>query len=376
MSIPDPASYALGEAAALTAAIRQNGHGPPSLLLRAAGSTFDKIEPQSVDWLWRDVIARGHLAEITGVPGVGKSLLTTNLASALSTGRPLPGQERTDPRGVVMLSYEDDAGSVIRPRLEVAGADLSRIFCMQGVVSDDDERDAILPNDLDALRDAISRVDAGLVIIDPILTALDGKIDTHKDADVKRALRPLTQFAQETHVALLVVRHPNKATGGRAINRPGGSIGLTGTARLSSLLAVDPDDPDRRVLTAIKSNLGMLHPAWSFRITSEGGAAWIVWDAVSRKLTADDLLASEHADSDERSALAEVTEWLRETLSYGPHPVKGLQAQARNAGFHWRTVERAKARLGLKARRSGFGPGGTWEWAYDDQEGCPPDDVA
>lgn len=347
------------------ATVARNGHRT----VRFVGETFDRIAPVAIDWLWPSVIAAGHLAEVTGSPGVGKSLLTTSVAAALSTGRALPGGEPSDPVGVVMLSYEDEPGAVIRPRLETAGADLSRIFFLRGVIGeDDDARDAVLPADLDALYEAVERVGARLIIIDPILTALAASIDSHKDHEVKRGLRPLTTFAQGTGVAVLAVRHPSKTSGGRAINRPGGSIGLTGTAHLSSLLTVDPDDPERRILTPIKSNLGVLHHAWAFRIVSEDGSPCIAWDAAPRDLTADDLIAAELADTDERSALAEVSAWLAEAVSMGPRPVRELKAEARDAGFSERTVVRAKSRLGLKASKFGFGYEGQWTWGKPDHE--------
>jgi hypothetical protein len=344
-------------------AVGSNGRSPPRL--RAAGDVYSRIAPRAVDWLWPGVLARGFCAEITGDPGVGKSLLTCEIAARLSTGRPLPGGTATEPAGVVIVSLEDDPSAVVRGRLEAAGADLSRVYAMTGVLtSDDTERDAILPADLDALRDAIARVDATLVTIDPLLTALDGRFDTHKDADVKRALRPLTLLAADAGVAILGVRHPSKGDK-RAILRAGGSIGITGTARVSTYLAVDPDDPERRLLLPVKSNLGARPEAWGFAIISQDGLPRIAWDVISRRLTADDVLAQEHADADERSALSEACEWLNDFL-LSPKPVQEIKREARAAGFSERTLERAKSRLGLRATKSGFGCEGQWSWARAD----------
>jgi putative DNA primase/helicase len=326
----------------------------------AAGDTFDRIAPVEIEWLWPDVLARGFVAEISGDPGIGKSLLTAEIAAAVSTGRALPGGEPTDPAGVVLVSYEDHPAAVVRGRLEAAGADLSRVFALTGVrEGEGDERDAILPADLDALRDGMARVNAKLVVIDPLLTAVDRQFDSHKDADTKQALRPLTTLAQETGAALLFVRHLSK-TGGRAVTRPGGSVGLTGTARLSSLVAVDPDDPERRLLLPIKSNLGRQHPAWAFRILADGSGAppRIAWDPEARTVTADDVLAHEHDEPEERSAVTEAIEWLRGYLGDGPQPADGVYAQARKDGIAERTLKRAKAKMGVASRREGA----SWVW--------------
>jgi hypothetical protein len=52
-----------------------------------------------------------------------------------------------------MLSLEDDPAAVVRGRLDAAGADLTRICSMSGVLArNGEERDAILPADLDAME--------------------------------------------------------------------------------------------------------------------------------------------------------------------------------------------------------------------------------
>jgi hypothetical protein len=39
-----------------------------------------------------------------------------------------------------------------------------------------------------------------------------------------------------------------------------------------------------------------------------------------------------------------------------------VRAAAKAAGLAWRTVERAKAKIGAKAKREGFGRDGKWQW--------------
>ena len=56
----------------------------------------------------------------------------------------------------------------------------------------------------------------------------------------------------------------------------------------------------------------------------------------------------------------------RWTFADGPMPVNDLKAEARDAGFGWRTVEAAKADLAIVAERAnepGAGRGaGHWHW--------------
>ena len=48
------------------------------------------VEPKPINWLWPEKIARGKVTMISGDPGLGKSLLTVALASAVSTGHCAP----------------------------------------------------------------------------------------------------------------------------------------------------------------------------------------------------------------------------------------------------------------------------------------------
>ena len=129
----------------------------------------------------------------------------------------------------MILSAEDGYADTIVPRLRAAGADLDRIVFVPAVATDDgEERELILPDHLAALREPVAAVAALLVIVDPITAYLTDAINTWRDSDVRRALRPLAAFAEETGCAVAVSRHLTKQTGSRAIYRGGGSIAFTG----------------------------------------------------------------------------------------------------------------------------------------------------
>ena len=145
---------------------------------------------------------------------------------------------------MVILSAEDDPEDTIKPRLEAMRAALSRIVMLAGVVTEDGER---MPNlhDLPAIRQAVRRVEAKLVIIDPLMSYLPGSTDSYKDQHIRQALAPVCKLARERGFALLVVAHLNKSVEQvKAIYRAGGSIGIAGNAR--SLLLAAPAKTARR----------------------------------------------------------------------------------------------------------------------------------
>ena len=73
-----------------------------------------------------------------------------------------------------MSSSSDDLEETIRPRLEAAGADVSRVVLLAGVKVPGGGTVSASLSDLDALGDAVDQVDAKLVIVDT-LTDFFGK---------------------------------------------------------------------------------------------------------------------------------------------------------------------------------------------------------
>jgi hypothetical protein len=61
--------------------------------------------PRLVSWLWPGYIASGRLTLLDGDPGVGKSLLTVDLAARLTTGRDFPDGSRPGPATVGLLVH-------------------------------------------------------------------------------------------------------------------------------------------------------------------------------------------------------------------------------------------------------------------------------
>jgi hypothetical protein len=56
-------------------------------------------------------------------------------------------------------------------------------------------------------------------------------------------------------------------------------------------------------------------------------------------------------------------EWLRSVLGSGPVPAAEVRATAAAEGIGGRTLDRAKASMGILSLRSGFGRGAVYEWA-------------
>jgi hypothetical protein len=278
--------------------------------------------------------------------------------------------------GAVILTAEDGLGDTVRPRLRAAGVateDALRRIQTLGMIDELDpttgtayRRALSLPRDLPWVAEAAREVSARLIVIDPLVAYLSSKVNSWRDQDVRIALTPLALLAEELQLAVLVLRHLNKAVGAKAIYRGGGSMGLIGAPRAGWLVAKDPEDADhQRVLAMEKSNLGPPVPALRYRIAAEDGEPpRIIWLGECA-YSADALVGAAPAvptPPPPRGQLGRAMDWLATALADGPRPKAEVVAAAAAVGFTERQMEDARARLRVRWRREGFGPGGVIYW--------------
>ncbi|MCJ7501476.1 MAG: AAA family ATPase, partial [Acidobacteriia bacterium] len=350
---------------------------PPDAAERLAKlECFAAIQPKPLRWVWRDRIPAGKLSLMVGDPDKGKSLITIDITARITAGKPFPDGAPSERGSVIMLSAEDDPEDTIRPRLDAAGADVSRVHLLKAVRvllrdGKQTERGFSLESDIDALYDAIKQTpDVRLIVIDPISAYL-GAADSHNNSEVRGLLAPLAELAARTGVAILAVTHLRKS-GGSAIYRAMGSIAFAAAARAVWGIAEDADDPDKRIMVRVKGNLAHDPGGLAYRIEVALDIPRIAWELGAVNLRADDVLGG--LDSrEERSEQREAEEWLKEFLAHGPKAVSEIRRQAPQAGLAWHTVRRAADALRIKKQKSGFVSG--WEWALPEDahpEGAHP----
>jgi len=193
------------------------------------------IKPRRMIWLrW---LPRGTLSILAGNGGLGKSCLLIDLAAELSRSG-IPS---------LLVTGEDNAETIVVPRLLAAGANLHLVALWRDPL--------VLPDDLAALAKAITDLKAGFVAIDPMSAFLASGIDSHKAASLRQVLSPLTRLAEDLDCTMAVLGHLNKGGGYEAAQRVAGSEALVNAARHALLVAPDPEDPTRNILSVFKSNV-------------------------------------------------------------------------------------------------------------------------
>lgn len=133
------------------------------------------VEEEEVEWLLYPLIPFGKVTIIQGDPGEGKTTLALQIIAKLTRGeavlpfdKPLSvaeSEEKTEldrqPMNVLYQTAEDGLGDTIKPRLNAAGADCSKVLVI------DDKEKALTMMD-SRLEEALIETGARLVVLDPI----------------------------------------------------------------------------------------------------------------------------------------------------------------------------------------------------------------
>jgi hypothetical protein len=171
------------------------------------------------------------------------------------------------------------------------------------------------------------------------------------DQNVRRALFPLAQLAEDYRCLVLLVRHLNKALRTSALYRGGGSIGIIGACRSAWLAARDPAEPERCLLAQVKNNLAPLQPTLTYVVDAPGTAkARVKWLGAS-PWTADQVLATAAKSAPQIRLVELAGEFLLEALKGGPRTSRELWPMAQARGLRARTLRRAKLALDISSVR-------------------------
>jgi hypothetical protein len=352
---------------------------PPSRRNRLSARRVSTVDREQLDWLWPGRIPLGKLTLLAGDPGLGKSLVTLDIAARVSTGRPWPDCPlMPQPVGEVLLfNSEDGLEDTTAPRLDKAGADDTKIIAVEGVevFAGGDKPTRVyfsLEHHLPQLEEALAEwPDVRLIVIDPI-SAYCGQTDSHKNAEVRALLAPLADLAGRSHAAIVAVTHLNKTGGPKAVYRAMGSLAFAAASRAVWAVVQNPDDRHRRLFLPAKLNLAHDPLGLAYRV--EDGR--IAWEPDPVAMHADDAFRAEAAGpikADRPSQRDEAEGWLREFLAAGPRPSKEVSEYGQEAGFTLITLRRAFKAMGGKPTKGDFAGG--WQWALPgegDQQGDQP----
>ncbi len=301
------------------------------------------VQSQTVDWLWYPYIPYGKLTIIQGDPGDGKTTLILNIAARLSKGEGLDNDMKvTEPVNIIYQTAEDGLADTVKPRLELAEAVCERIMVI-------DETEKSLSMIDERLETAIKRTGARVLILDPIQAYLGGTMDMNRANEARDMTKRLSLLAEKYKCAILLIGHMNKAA-----YRGMGSIDFFAVARSVLLVGRIEGESDLRAVVQIKNNLAAFGHSKAFHLT-ETGFEWIG----DYEITADEVLGG---IAPKVNKLEQAKKMLRE-LAKTSASVQSSEIfdKAEELNISKRTLENAKKKLGIKARRIG----NSWYWDLD-----------
>jgi hypothetical protein len=330
------------------------------------------IKPRPVRWLWKDRAPLGTFGLIAGREGIGKTTCAYAIAADITQGR-LSGVYHGEPRTVIVAATEDSWEHTIVPRLLAADADLTRVARVDVTTSDGIKSELSLPRDIDAVAAVCKNHGVALVLLDPMISRLESKLDTHKDADVRRALEPLAHLADTTGAVVLGIIHVNKGASRDPLNMVMGSRAFTAVARFVWFVAEDPENEFGRVLGQSKNNLGRSDlPSLTFEIvdsvvgrTADGDihTGKLTWTGETERSIRDVVEQAHRGNSNDRTSVDDASEWLHEYLTKhrGQAESALLKSEAKDEGHTESTLKRARQKLGvISESEPGSYPRKTW----------------
>lgn len=212
-------------------------------------------EMKRIRFLWPGMLSFGRQNLFCGNPDHGKSLASIDVAARATTGANWPNAANNNgPVEVLIIAAEDDLEDTIAPRLQAAGADLTKVHYVESVVHDIPVtkrgkkaqviRQLRLDEDIKAMEATLKQNPAiRLIIIDPISSYL-GRAKMMDEQSVRDVLNPLTDLAKRTGVCILSIMHLNKKIDLDAVNRVGGAMAFVGIPRLAWIFAKKPKEEE------------------------------------------------------------------------------------------------------------------------------------
>ncbi len=340
---------------------------------------LDLEDSKSIEWTRIGWLPSSAITVLTGDEGIGKSLLWVRIAAAITTGGAAPefGIPARTPQRVVAIVTEDSWAAAVRPRLELAGADLSMMSLHYG--GPDGAETPLYPRDLSSLMAGIDerahQGPVGMVVVDAWIDTVEGSLSVKDPQQARQALHPWFQIATHYSTSVLLVTHTNRATDTGTRNR----MGLTGVLRQKArvVLYAQQDEAGNLVVGPDKSNMtGRInavvftvsaHPVFEPTEGSDGVVPRLDVVGESNFTASEQLAESVRAERDSKKTGGGTQETeagiaIGVALADGEeHESSGIVEDIMKMGHSARTIQRAATAIGVIKRQRGQGQCSSWQ---------------
>ena len=321
------------------------------------------------EWAWiyhgKGRIQRGTLSLAAGRPGAGKSTFLRWFVAQFSNGK-AQGSWRNQPQKVAYIAAaEESLRFMVKPGLRAAEADMDMISYPKVTVDITGSGEQVVRFSAVADEHALTKllVEQGVtvVVVDPIMATIEGKVDIHRNNETRTHLEPWARIAEAINGIVVGIVHLTKGSNSDVVAAITGSSAFGEVPRAVFGFAKDPESElGQRIMSQAKNSAGhedlsLAYLIEEVKITADSGKSAMIGKfkiigATAR--TVNDIL-SEPARR-KGSALEMCKSWLQGFLT-GKGRVASHDVKTAGSGldFKERTIQRAATDL-CEVEREGF----------------------
>lgn len=197
-------------------------------------------------WLLDELIPLGKFTLLAGRPKLGKTTLATQWAADITRGT-AQGEFRNQPKDVLIIAMEEFWDDWY-PRLIAAGADIDRIRFWTW------PNKPTFPRDIKVIKALLDNmiedgVEPAMMIVDPIQSRFDDKLDSYKDSDIRKALESVAELSNAYKMTTLGIIHWNGSNSPTLALNIMGSKGIAGVSRATLHVVESPDSSDEQKIS-------------------------------------------------------------------------------------------------------------------------------
>jgi hypothetical protein len=322
-----------------------------------------------VEWALKGRVVLGGVNNVVGEEGSGKTTAVSYFVAGWTKGR-LDGDLKGHPCNVRIVGAEDDYNKTWVPKLYGTDANLDRVKLWER----DDLRSLDIREDIDEMEKKCVRERVKIVVFDAFVDNLAGDTDSNHQRQVRRDMTPLRILAGKLNIAVLVCLHTNKrGTTFRQIMQ--GSTAFNQVSRSSLWVTRFPEgEENERVILVGKSNYAVTGNPMEFKIlpveidTDDGPmeVSRALFNGKQSEVQMDEVIASLSERAPAKKA--GLDKLVKDLLSEGPRLAREVTDECMSQGYGYRSVLRARDRLGIEVQRTKTVPPEVWwHWVEDDR---------
>lgn len=226
--------------------------------LQSALQDFESVPQDVPEWLWFPRIARGAITMVFGEAGIGKSTVVLDVLARLSRGDVMPQSIEKQPVTKSLIVGIEGPASRTREVLFAAGANLANVAVLRADRMPEQDKSPL--EQMEFVEAQMRRFGATVLFVDNVSEVCIESTDSNNEFSVRAAMRKMTDFAERTGWAVILISHPKKgAAYGSVKEAITGSQAFTNLPRTTIFVAPIRDlagDPTGTCGVAVsKSNL-------------------------------------------------------------------------------------------------------------------------